>query len=231
MLHRCAAQGQAIDFNPTADGFTCNSDCIDDTYLGIPVPNEPESIINFISGLRDIASLCGAPGNTVCGGAVVRWGEEFSNTDPVHIDDGANMISPSTYNQQETSFQSDLQSLCYGSCGDVPGPSYGQIASSAYLCTKYCLFGPYEDTNGQATDSEYCLYMVSFCVDSRHCMQCTPSASTEACFRTHSLLQAHRHSASTAPSARNQHSDVFSSLTTTLKMVTLVMMPLRQTSE
>ena len=83
--------GHAIDMNVRYQGTLYTSTQLQSNNLN----NLPQAVQGLIDDIRNDTDL--------------RWGGDFANTDPVHIDDGLNINDPTTFQQRVTVVQAAAQ--------------------------------------------------------------------------------------------------------------------------
>ena len=83
--------GHAIDMNVRYQGTLYTSTQLQSNNLN----NLPQAVQGLIDDIRNDTDL--------------RWGGDFANTDPVHIDDGLNINDPTTFQLRVTAAQAEAQ--------------------------------------------------------------------------------------------------------------------------
>lgn len=94
--------GHAIDMNIQMGGTLFNSNALGN------FGSLPAAIKAFLTAIRN--------------DPVLRWGGDFSPSDPVHIDDGLNLRDPSTWSAKFPLIQSELTGLTQPGVGTGSGP-------------------------------------------------------------------------------------------------------------
>jgi hypothetical protein len=103
--------GHAIDMNMRYQGQPYNSVALAPSNLS----NLPQAVQDFISDIRSDNAL--------------RWGGDFTPSDPVHIDDGLNLNNPTLFQQRVQAVQAAAQQPQQPAVQPTQQPTTGQGAS------------------------------------------------------------------------------------------------------